>query len=202
VRATDALSCGNYPQMTRASASTPLATDPPAGDGAEPDAFAQVYATNFAFVWRTLRVLGVPGAQLDDAAQEVFVVVHRRLAEFRGDASLRTWLYAVVRNVAANQRRGERRRGERVPLDEQRAALDRNPAEHAEDRELLAFVQRFAAQLDDKRRDVFALAFVEELPVPEVAVLLGIPLNTAYTRVRSVRIELQEALTVHTGVER
>ncbi|HEY3498366.1 MAG TPA: sigma-70 family RNA polymerase sigma factor, partial [Polyangiaceae bacterium] len=62
--------------------------------------FAGTYREHFPFVWRCLRGLGVREAALDDAAQDVFVIVHRRLRDFRGESSLRTWLYGVVRNVA------------------------------------------------------------------------------------------------------
>ena len=67
-------------------------------EGAVPGAdFERVYAEHFAFVWRNLRRLGVAPAQLDDAAQEVFIVVHRRLAEVRVEA-LRPFLFGVVRS--------------------------------------------------------------------------------------------------------
>src|SRR5689334_16903611 len=92
-----------------------LRTSPVKGEPS--DGFAAVYQAHFAFVWRCLRGLGVPQAALDDAAQEVFVVVHRRLPEFRGESSLRTWLYAIVRNVAANQRRGHHRTAKLAELD-------------------------------------------------------------------------------------
>ena len=80
---------------------------PRTGDG--------VYEVEFAFVWRTLRRLGVQVDQLDDAAHDVFLVVFRRLAEFQGRSSFRTWLFGIAHNVA-NQYRSKdkkppRRRG-------------------------------------------------------------------------------------------
>jgi len=156
--------------------------------------FAAVYREYFPFVWRCLRALGVADASLDDAAQEVFVVVHRRLAEFRGESSLRTWLYAIVRNVAANQRRGAQRSSVQAELDPALPSPAPDPCERAQDREAADFVQQFLSALDDKKRDVFVLALLEQLTIPEVAETLGIPLNTAYTRLRSVRIELRRAL--------
>src|SRR5687767_10181926 len=71
--------------------------------------FERVYAEHFRGIWRTLRRLGVTDAQLDDAAQDVFVVVHRRLAAFDG-RSLRGWLFAIAVRVASDYRRGVRRR--------------------------------------------------------------------------------------------
>jgi RNA polymerase sigma-70 factor (ECF subfamily) len=156
--------------------------------------FEGVYAEYVGFVWRCLRTLGVPEASIDDAAQDVFVVVHRRLEDFRGESSLRTWLYGIVRNVAANQRRSRRRKGGAEPLDAELPSDCPPPDERAQAQQALSFVQAFAAQLDDKKRDLFVLALVEELSIPEVASILNIPLNTAYTRLRSVRQAFHLAL--------
>src|SRR5689334_9453575 len=70
--------------------------------------FAEIYDAQFAFVWRSLRRLGVDPSGLDDAAQDVFLVVHRRLPEFEGRASLKTWVYEIVRRVARDHRRTKR----------------------------------------------------------------------------------------------
>ncbi len=159
--------------------------------------FASFYAENFSFVWRCLRGLGVPPRLLDDAAQEVFIAVHRALGGYRGESSARTWLYGIVRNVAYKQRRTLARKERGEPLEVDLAARDPSPEERAEDAQVAELVQRFVAGLDDKKRDVFVLALVEELPVPEVAEILGVPLNTAYTRLRAVRAELRAALELH-----
>jgi len=156
--------------------------------------FSGVYAEFFPFVWRCLRGLGVPEPSLDDAAQDVFVVVHRRLAEFAGRSSLRTWLYGIVRNVASNQRRGTARQRHTQPLDEELPSRGPGPLERAEEAEAAAFVQHFLTTVEPKRREVFILGLLEEMPIPEVAAALSIPLNTAYTRLRLVRTEFQKAL--------
>jgi RNA polymerase sigma-70 factor (ECF subfamily) len=174
--------------------SAPLPTMPEDIPGAPlaPD-FAEVYAQQFGFVWRCLRALGVPEGTLDDAAQDVFLVVHRRLAEFRGDSALRTWLYGVIRNVASNQRRSARRRPAPVRLAIDLASPGPGPHERIEERQAAEFVQRFVAGLSDEKRDVFVLAVIEQMSIPAVAEMLGIPLNTAYTRLRSVRLEFKRA---------
>jgi RNA polymerase sigma-70 factor (ECF subfamily) len=156
--------------------------------------FDAIYAELFPFVWRCLRGLGVPEPLLDDAAQDVFVVVHRRLPEFAGRSSVRTWLYGIVRNVASNQRRGTARRRETEPLDEALPSRAPGPLEHAEEAEAARFVQRFLDSVEPKRRDVFILALLEDMAVPDVAAALSIPLNTAYTRLRLVRADFQRAL--------
>ncbi len=165
----------------------------------EPDAkFDQIYAQQFEFVWRCLRGLGVPPAALDDAAQDVFLAVHRQLSGFRGESGIRTWLYAITRHVAANHRRRDRRKGSVLePLQPELPALidpGPGPLERAADAQAAAFVERFLAKLDTKKREVFLLAFIEQMTIPEVAAALSIPLNTAYTRFRRVRADFQKAL--------
>ena len=157
--------------------------------------FRTLYDNHFSFVWRCLRGLGVAEAQLDDAAQEVFMVVHRRLPDFRGNSHVRTWIYGILRNVAANQRRAQQRRGPVLEFDQERAQDARPSPEqrlHARDRAL--FVERFVAALDERKRDVFVLALLEQLSVTDVAAILEIPLNTAYTRLRTVREDFRRAL--------
>jgi RNA polymerase sigma-70 factor, ECF subfamily len=84
--------------------------------------FEEVYDEYFAFVWRCLRRLGVSPAAIDDAVQEVFIVVHRRLGEFEQRSSLKTWLFGIAFRVAGAHRRAAQRRGEPEPLSSQLAA--------------------------------------------------------------------------------
>lgn len=165
----------------------------------KPSDFETIYAEYVGFVWRCLRTLGVPDRALDDAAQEVFIVVHRGLAGFRGDSQLRTWLYGIVRNVAYKQARRGRRKDRAEPLDEGLRSREPTPSEHAEEAQAADFVQRFALGLPEKKREVFMLALVEQFSVPEVAEMTGTPLNTAYTRLRAVRAEFRAALLHHRG---
>ena len=98
-----------------------------------------------------------------------------------------------MRNVASNHRRGAtaagpgRRAGHPTPLAP-------CPLEHAQNLEAAAFVQTFLAGLDERKRAVFVLGALEEMSMPEVAAALSIPLNTAYTRLRSVRADFERAL--------
>src|SRR5579859_5834321 len=77
----------------------------PAGGQARAPTFAQVYEEHFSFVWRSARRLGAPDAVVDDVVQEIFVIVHRRLAAFEGRSSMKTWLYGIVLNVVRAHRR-------------------------------------------------------------------------------------------------
>src|SRR3954462_11029337 len=81
------------------------ALETPTDAPASAPTFDEVYAANVAFVWRVLRTFGVPEPGLEDEAQDVFVVVHRRLAEWGGRAAITTWLFAIARRVASAHRR-------------------------------------------------------------------------------------------------
>lgn len=169
----------------------------PASSGQEParPSFEAVYDEQFDFVWRSLLLLGVAPDVVEDATQEVFSVVSRQLGQFEGRASIRTWLFAVVQRVAANQRRTRRRKQQPLqPLGEGPACLLPTPQARLEAAESIDIVQRFCASLDPERRAVFVLALLEELPAPEVSQALGIPVNTVYSRVRHLREGLRRML--------
>jgi RNA polymerase sigma-70 factor (ECF subfamily) len=174
----------------------------PAG-GAEPSArpssFDALYADHFPFVWRCLRGLGVPDAALDDATQDVFLAVHSQLPAFRGESAVRTWLFGIVRNVASNQRRSAKRKGGHGPLDDQLPSTGPGPADRVEELQAAGFVRGFLAKLDEGRRELFVMVLLEEISVPDAAAALGMPLNTAYTRVRRMRVAFQEALARREG---
>src|SRR5690606_33819611 len=78
--------------------------------------FERIYEQYFPFVWRSLLRLGVSQANIDDAAQDAFLVVHRRLADFEGRASVKTWLFSVAQRVALNYRRRERKALSQTPV--------------------------------------------------------------------------------------
>jgi len=160
--------------------------------------FEGIYTEQFAFVWRSLRALGVRPELLDDATQDVFLVVYRRVAGFEGRSSLRTWLFSIVEHVAFNYRRAQRRKAAPLqPIDPAHASDAPDPLEHATGSEAARFVERFLESLDDGKRAVFALALIEELPAPEVAQVLGIPVNTVYSRVRTVRQAFRDAAAAY-----
>jgi RNA polymerase sigma-70 factor (ECF subfamily) len=147
--------------------------------------FEEVYAEHVGFVWRVVRTLGVADAHVEDAVQDVFVVVHRRLAQFEGRAAITTWLFAIARRIAAGYRR--RNHGERsAPLDEQLAGTADTFTELWR-AEAAARVLAMLARIDEDQRVVLALVELEQLPVPEVARMLDINLNTAYSRLRLAR---------------
>ena len=188
--------------MSKSSSSDLVDLESSPAPGPGPTTFDDVYASEFAFAWRCLRSLGVAESALDDAAQDVFVIVHRQLAGFRGTSSLRTWLFGIARNVASNYRRGaNRKQAPLVSLSTERPDHGPGPLETAQDGQAAAFVQAFMAGLRDDKRALFLLAVLEGVSIPEVATALGIPLNTAYTRLRRVRAKFEGALAARKGTE-
>lgn len=153
--------------------------------------FDEIYAAHFAFVWRILRTFGVADAALEDAAQDVFVVVHRRLPEFEGRAAVTTWLFAIARRVAGGYRR--RRTTETLDPTHEPAGTADTFADFSR-AEATATVLAILDTLDEDKRIVFALVELEQLSVPEVAKVLELNLNTAYSRLRLARQAFESAV--------
>jgi RNA polymerase sigma-70 factor (ECF subfamily) len=152
-----------------------------------PWTFDELYSQHFGMVWRNLRRLGVPPALVEDAAQDTFIVVHRRLADLRTDASAKAWLFGIALRVARDYRRTQKRKPT-VNLDTESALSPRSgPFENAATAEAGRVVQRFLASLDDDKRAVFVLAELEEFSAPEISDALGVGVNTIYSRLRVAR---------------
>jgi RNA polymerase sigma-70 factor (ECF subfamily) len=156
--------------------------------------FEDLYRDNFNFVWRSLRGLGVNPALLDDATQEVFMVVNRRLSEYEPTGSVKNWLYAILRRVAKDARRKEKRKGGALLLDETQYTDGQNPHRSAESNEALRIVENFADSLDDERRSIFVLSEIEQMRVPEISDILNINVNTIYSRLKVIREDFQKVV--------
>jgi RNA polymerase sigma-70 factor, ECF subfamily len=161
--------------------------------------FEQIYEDYFDFAWTNLRRLGVRAPHLEDAVQELFIVVHRRLSEFAGRSSLKTWLAGIAWRVASEYRRHESRKGGAEPLPEDLAAAGRDPHAAAVHAEALRLLDQLLAKLDEDKRVVFVLAELEQMSVPEIAEVLTVNLNTVYSRLRAARKAFDQALQLHKG---
>jgi len=153
--------------------------------------FAAIYAEHFPFVWSSLRALGVPSPTLEDAAQDVFVVVHRRLPAFQGQEHVRTWLFAIARRVASDHRR---RRRSFEELSTAESILDKRPSPHdvTARNEAVQLIERALEGLDEHHREVFVLMDLAELRANEVAEILSINVNTVYSRLGRARERFNE----------
>jgi RNA polymerase sigma-70 factor (ECF subfamily) len=154
--------------------------------------FAEFYEEHVDFVWRNVRRLLRFDAQVDDVTQEVFLVAMRRLDEFEGRSSARTWLYAILRRVVSDHRRARERRKIRDSADlEEIAAKDGGPHRSAERAEAVKVLHELLDKLDENKREVFILSELEQMTGREIAESLGITLSTVNARLRDAREELE-----------
>jgi RNA polymerase sigma-70 factor (ECF subfamily) len=153
-----------------------------------------IFDEHFDHVWNALRRFGVRDADLEDLAHEVFLRVHARLADFDAARPIRPWLCGFAYRVAADHRKLARHRVEVLGTSVE--AVD--PVPSADERihadEQRALVEAGLSALDFDHRAVLVLHDVDEIPVPAIAQELGIPLNTAYSRLRTAREELATAV--------
>lgn len=164
-----------------------LVLEAPSAAPAQERTFDALYEEHFDFVWRSLRRLGVHPALVEDAAQDTFVVVHRRMSDLRPECSAKAWLFGIAMRVAADYRRTRKRKGT-VSYDvDMTAASDTGPYEGALRAEAVRFVERFLASVDEDKRAVFVMADLEGMSAPEISEALGTNLNTVYSRLRLVR---------------
>jgi RNA polymerase sigma-70 factor (ECF subfamily) len=140
-----------------------------------------------AFVWRTLVRFGVSEADAEDASQEVFWTLTRRIGDVLEGAE-KGFLFRTAVGVASTRRRSRRRRPE-APLEliEHEQASGPLPDEVMAQRRLRALLARVLEELSAPHRAVFVLIEIEELSAPDVAELLELPLGTVASRLRRAR---------------
>ncbi len=155
--------------------------------------FRAIFDENADRVWRTLISLGVSEESVDDALQDVFLIVHQELATFEGRSLLSTWIYSITYRVAQNHRRkSNRHRHDEVDSNVRSSTLD--PLEQVSQSQATRFVDQFCRSLEASQRDVFVLCVLEEHTAPQAAALLGVPLNTVYSRIRNTRARFRAEL--------
>lgn len=149
--------------------------------------FDELYRRYVDFVWRSLSRLGVHGSQLDDAVQDVFIVMHRRLGDLRSDASPKAFCFAIAMRVAQGYRRAARRKGAASLDTSALADLGSSPFDEAARAQAERVLQAFLGALDSDRRAVFLMSELEEMTAPEISEELSVNLSTVYTRLRAAR---------------
>lgn len=158
-------------------------------------AFSEVYDRYFGEVERWVRAFGVPPADAEDVAQEVFVVVGRKLDAFDG-GNLAAWIFRIASLTA----RRYRRRPWFKYLFSRRQDVDMTcfewvgsgPAESVERRQAQEQLQRVLARMSEKRRTAFILFEIEGYSGEEIAALFDIPVGTVWTRLHHARKEFVE----------
>jgi RNA polymerase sigma-70 factor (ECF subfamily) len=163
----------------------------------------EIYQRELDYVWRTLRRLGIPAADLEDAAHEVFVVVHRRLGDYDPARPLRPWLFGIAYRTTSQRRRRSVPGGAPVRDDDVLELPDQAPSAES----LLATeqarlrVHRALDTLPLEQRAVMIMHDLDGLSAPELAAALEIPLNTVYSRLRLARAKFTAAIQQPEGVE-
>lgn len=159
--------------------------------------FESIYRQYFDFVWSSVRRLGVSPAAVDDVVQEIFIVIHARLHTLEKPQALRSWIYSVIRRTVSGYHRVRRTKEASVIVfasEPDGRRQPRTPLDLAEQSDQVTLLFSLLDELDEAKREVFTMAELDELPVPEIAELLGVPLNTAYSRLRAARHAFEEAL--------
>ncbi len=151
----------------------------------------RLYEDHADAVFRALRRWGVRDAAADDALQDVFLIASRKLAEFEGRSSHRTWLFGIALRVARGVRRAraheamgdEEPEGHEAPLDEKVDAM-----------RAARMLDALLRELDDAQREVFVMADLHEMSAPEIAEITGANVNTVYSRLRLARESIAAAV--------
>ena len=181
-----------------------VASQMPMLESVPTDASAQVediFRAHADFVWRALRRQGVAESDVEDAVQEVFLVVYRKLADYVEQGSLRAWLFTISRQVANHYKRSfaRRERKEQALLAEpERTGGGLDAPEVAE---AVQVVNAFLAELGEEQATVFYLVEIEGLTAPEVSASLGVNLNTVYGRLRLARKHFEDMLAERAKLE-
>lgn len=175
--------------------------DPARAEGVRTPTVGEVFADHAPYVWSLLRRLGVREADAEDVCQEVFVVVHRKLPELLPQVAPRTWLYAIAVRVASDYRRSARVRREQLTATPPEPSVPGEQDAVVEQRQRLAWLDAQLDALDDDKRAVFVLYEIEQVPMQQVAEIVGCPLQTAYARLHAARRRLQEAARQSTREE-
>jgi RNA polymerase sigma-70 factor (ECF subfamily) len=150
------------------------------------DAFTGVFREHAPFVFRALLAFGVADHAVDDAVQEVFLVLHRRWQDRPADGALRSWLFAIARRVAGHHRRALSRwirKLSALPTAHAAASL----AGQAEARAELAELQQSLDMLPERQRLAFFLVDIEQMPAVEAARALDVNINSFHSRLSAAR---------------
>jgi RNA polymerase sigma-70 factor (ECF subfamily) len=161
----------------------------------QPLTLEEVYRDHFDFVYRQAARLGGPGVDAEDAAQEVFLIVGRKLHTFDSTSLVTTWLYGITLNVVRSLRRRSRIR-RLFELGQEREKVE--APVRSIDRAEVADAHRIAYEILDKiapkKREAFILAEFEDLSCEEIAVITETKTETVWSRLHYARKEFAERL--------
>jgi RNA polymerase sigma-70 factor (ECF subfamily) len=192
---------GRFESRTEPQAATdnrmlPMEATPSRHVSVPETSYEEIYKTHFDFVWRNVRRLGVPEASIDDAVQDVFGVVHRRLGDFEGRSTIRTWLFGILARVAMDHRRSHARQAQKAVAFAAEAEPDAapTPADLVGRREAARILEQFLDEMDNEKREIFVLVELEQMSVADAAEALSLNVNTAHARLRVARTQFEDAV--------
>jgi len=156
--------------------------------------YRALFQAEFAWMWTTLRRLGVKPSDLEDVAHEVFLQVYKKLEQLDPARPARPWLFAFAWRAASDYRRLARHRelpSEDAAETEAQGESAQTSLERHEDHVLL---HQALDSLDLDKRAVVIAYELDGTAMKDIAEALGVPLNTAYSRLRLGREELNAAV--------
>jgi RNA polymerase sigma-70 factor (ECF subfamily) len=166
-------------------------TTPEPADQQRAAAFRRLFDAELQYVWNTLRYLGVRQPDVKDIAHEVFLTVYQRLSDHDPSRPVRPWLFVISYHAAGNYRRLARHRREILGEDEEVGDASVTAQEQMEQCERRRLLLAALERVDLDKRAVLVMHDMDGIAIPQVAEALGIPLNTAYSRLRLAREELR-----------
>jgi RNA polymerase sigma-70 factor, ECF subfamily len=162
-----------------------------------PQALQELYVSQLQYVWNSLRRLGVPPSDVEDLAHEVFMRAFRMYDRYDPARPIRPWLFGIAYHVAIDFMRLSRHRTELSQDDGELPAIADpapGPDQEASRSEERGVLLRLLESMDADRRSVLMLHELSGHSVPEIAEALGVPVNTAYSRLRLARADFEAAV--------
>lgn len=166
----------------------PSPTPPPTDD----EVCLAAFEKELDYIFRTLRRLGTAPSDVEDLAQELFLVLRRSWAEFDQSRPLRPYLFGIAFRIAAAHHR-KRRREVSLQIVEV-CHTGPGPEDALQSKQARALVLAALERIALPRRAVLIMHDIDEIPMNEVAAALSIPRFTAYSRLRKARRELEAAV--------
>lgn len=149
--------------------------------------FRALFEAEFSYVCRSLRRCGIRDADVEDLAHDVFLAVHTHLGNFDRSRPIKPWLFGISFRIASHFKRRPGYRREEIGEGDD--LLDETPLADAkiETEQKRALVLAALDALDDDRRAVLVMHDLDEIPMKDIAEVLGIPVFTGYSRLRAAR---------------
>lgn len=151
-------------------------------------------------MWRTAHRLGIADSQLEDVLQDVYLTVFRKLEQFEGRCSSKTWVLAITIRVVGNYRRVRKRKGAGHALTSQVGDPDfvadgaPDPHEQFARTEAARVLYELIGSMDERRASIFMLVELGGGRVSEIARELGTNVNTMQARLRAARRDFERGL--------